>query len=190
VNGSGANVAGCATCHGRCCREYRVEVNVADVRRLATGTTLRLSDFLVLRPCDGDKPGFRLRPGGPGNELNLVRRPRTGGCIFLLELSPTEARCGVYPFRPSVCSNFPTTLKAGVVSVRPEVTCGPNSWSLAAMDLPAYRQGLAGREADWIEHWRILEVWNKRVETVAMEASPEQLYDFLVNYSPAPSGTR
>jgi hypothetical protein len=169
MNGSGANVAGCATCHGRCCREYRVEVTVADVRTIAAGTTLRPSDFIKLRQSDKDGRGFRLQRGGPSNELNLIRRSATGGCVFLMEISPTQARCGA-------------------VAVRGDVTCGPNSWSLAAMDLPGYRRDLVQRDADWKEHWRIVEEWNSKVDASRQVAAPEDLYAFLLNHSPAPKG--
>jgi Fe-S-cluster containining protein len=188
MNGSGANVAGCATCHGRCCREYRVEVTVADVRTIAAGTTLRPSDFIKLRQSDKDGRGFRLQRGGPSNELNLIRRSATGGCVFLMEISPTQARCGVYAHRPMVCRNFPTNLVRGAVAVRGDVTCGPNSWSLAAMDLPGYRRDLVQRDADWKEHWRIVEEWNSKVDASRQVAAPEDLYAFLLNHSPAPKG--
>jgi hypothetical protein len=55
MNGSGANLAGCATCAGRCCREYRVQITAADVRTLAAGTALPPSDFVRLEECEPDK---------------------------------------------------------------------------------------------------------------------------------------
>src|SRR5262245_48440738 len=124
MDGSGRNIAGCATCHGRCCREYRVEVTVADVRELADGTKLPPADFITLREGDKERRGFRLRKNGPPMELNLIRRAMTGGCVFLLEISETQARCGVYKHRPMVCANFPTMLVRGAIAVREEVTCG------------------------------------------------------------------
>ncbi len=181
MNGSGGNVAGCATCAGRCCREYRVQVTAADVRTLAAGTALPPADFVKLEECEADKPGFRLRPGGPSNELHLIRHATTGGCVFLMEISPGLARCGVYAARPMVCRNFPTALRLGAVSVRDGVKCGPGSWNLAAMDVTTYRRDLVGAEAAWKEHWDLVQVWNQAVDAESRQASPTELYDFLLS---------
>jgi transposase len=54
-----------------------------------------------LRELDNGK-GFRLRPQGPTVELMLVRNRPTGACVFLLEIAPDKARCGVYAHRPLV----------------------------------------------------------------------------------------
>ena len=81
MNGSGANVAGCGSCFGRCCREYRVEVNVADVRVLAAGTSLHPREFLRLYDSGGTD-GFHLSPGGNGMELHLLRNPSTGAWTY------------------------------------------------------------------------------------------------------------
>ena len=84
MNGSGANLAGCATCAGRCCRDYRVEVVVRDVRILAAGTALHPREFLWLRDSGGPN-GFQLQPAGNGMELHLWRHQPTGACVFLME---------------------------------------------------------------------------------------------------------
>ena len=180
MNGSGENVAGCASCAGRCCREYRVAVTVADVRTLAAGTDLHPREFLTLRPVDSTRNGFRTRPRGPAHELNLVRRPANGGCVFLMEIAPGKARCGAYAHRPLVCRSYPTFLRAGAVAVRPDVKCGPGSWSLAAMDLPGYRRDLVHSQAAWTEHWKIVTAWNAALDAAAPDAAPADLYEFLL----------
>jgi Fe-S-cluster containining protein len=186
VNGSGVNVAGCASCAGRCCRSYRVEVTVTDVRTLAAGTAMHPRDFIRLRE-DGRNTGFRLRPDGPTMELNLVRRPHTGGCVFLMEIAPDVARCGVYAHRPLVCSNFPTTVRHGAVGIRQNVTCAENSWNLAAMDLGTYRRGHVRSVAAWAEHWQTVRAWNSVLEENSREATEEDLYEFLLSHPSAPA---
>jgi Fe-S-cluster containining protein len=184
VNGSGGNVAGCATCAGRCCREYRVQVTARDVCTLAADTALPPADFVRLEECEADKPGFRLRPGGPPHALQLIRHAATGACVFLMEIAPDLARCGVYTARPMVCRNFPTTLRLGAVAVRDEVKCGPGSWNLAAMDVTTYRRDLVQADAGWKEHWTLVNAWNQAIDAESRQASPADLYDFLLGQVP------
>ena len=178
MNGSGANVAGCANCAGNCCRTYKVEVTVADVRRLAAGTSLHPTDFIRLMD---DEDGFRLGPGGPGKALFLIRRPESGACVFLMELAPGKARCGVYAHRPLVCSNFPTILRRNAVDIRQDVVCGPDSWNLAAMDVTTYRQDLTRNRAAWREHREIVETWNETIDAKGRKASHQELFDYFLD---------
>jgi Fe-S-cluster containining protein len=188
VNGSGANVAGCATCKGRCCREYRVEITATDVRKLSAGTGLHPSEFITLVNTAPGKNGFRLSPDGPPNELNLIRDDATRGCVFLMEIGPDLARCGVYAHRPLVCSNFPTALMGGSVAIRQEVKCGPNSWNLATMDLATYRRDLMRSEAAYIEHQRLIALWNTIVDSDGRERASAELFEFLINGPSIPAG--
>lgn len=182
MNGSGGNLAGCATCAGRCCRQYRVEVTVADVRTLAAGTGLAPADFVVLAERrDSAHSGFRLEPGGKVFELDLIRARSSGACVFLMEIDEGIARCGVYPHRPLVCRNFPATVRNGAIGVREEVACGPDSWNLAAMDLTTYRRDLTRSEVAWAEHWRVVSAWNARVAAdPAVTYAPADLFEFLL----------
>ncbi|MFF5159762.1 YkgJ family cysteine cluster protein [Streptomyces sp. NPDC000348] len=177
MNGSGVNVAGCASCTGDCCRRYKVGVTAADVRRVAAGTSLHPEEFVTLLE---DDTGFRLRPGGPTLDLYLVRRPGSGGCVFLMELDAGKARCGVYAHRPLVCSNFPTTLERGAVGIRQDTVCGPDAWNLAAMDLATYRRDLERNREAWAEHRRLTRKWNTAVGRDGGERTPRELYDFLL----------
>lgn len=180
MNGSGRNLAGCATCAGECCRKYRVEITYLDVRELATGMDLDPIEFV--RPLE-DESGFRLRPGGPGYSLYLKRDEKGNGCVFLMELAPGKARCGVYHHRPLTCSNFPAKLsrEAGTVEVRQDTLCGPDSWNLAAMDLTGYRRDLVRGRAQWARHLRIVEAWNTAMEIKGRTATFRDLLDFLSN---------
>jgi Fe-S-cluster containining protein len=180
----GGNLAGCATCKGRCCREYRVHVTAADIRTLAAGTTLHPSDFVRLHELDNDK-GFHLRPHGPAMELLLVRNRWTGACVFLLEIAPDRARCGVYAHRPSVCRAYPMTFRGGAVDVRQDAKCGPDTWNLSAMDLPKYRCDLNRSLADWTDHWKTVAEWNTAIDAAGQERSPNDLFDFLLNHAPS-----
>lgn len=178
MNGSGANVAGCAGCGGKCCRSYIVGVTVRDVRALADGTAMRPSDFLDL--VDTAKEGFHLRPGGPAKKLCLQRVSETGACVFLMEIAPGKARCGIYAHRPLVCSNFPASLQRGVVTIREDTVCGPGSWNLATMDLPTYRRDLTRDQSARAEHRQVMRAWNKVVDDSRWEATPEDLYEYLL----------
>jgi Fe-S-cluster containining protein len=157
---------------------------VADVRKLAAGTGLHPGDFLTLWNTSEGKDGFRLRPDGPATELNLVRNDITRGCVFLMEIGPDLARCGVYAHRPFVCRNFPTALTGGAVGIRPEVKCGPNSWNLATMDLATYRRDLKRSEAALAEHRKIMAVWNAAIQASGQERTPDDLYNFLLSDVP------
>lgn len=179
MNGSGANVAGCAGCAGKCCRSYVVGVTVRDVRALAEGTAMHPSDFIGLR--DTDKEGFHLRPGGPAKKICLQHRSETGACVFLMEIASGRARCGVYAHRPLVCSTFPLSLQRGVVTTREDTVCGPDSWNLATMDLPAYRRDLTRDRSARAEHRQVMRAWNKIVDVRGWKATPEDLYEYLLN---------
>ncbi|MDN3354213.1 YkgJ family cysteine cluster protein [Actinomadura sp. DC4] len=171
--------AGCAGCAGQCCRKYRVGVTVRDVQVLAEGTAMHPGDFLRL--LDTDKDGFRLKAGGPAKGLYMQHVGGKGsGCVFLMEIASGKARCGVYAHRPLVCSNFPLSLQRSVVTLREDTLCGPDSWNLAAMDLPAYRRDLLRDKDAKVEHRQAIETWNERVDASGREATPEELYDYLL----------
>lgn len=177
MNGSGVNVAGCAGCTGDCCRRYKVGVTGADIRRLAAGIAQHPEEFITLLE---DDDGFRLKADGPTLNPYLVRRPKGGGCVFLMEIAPGKARCGVYAHRPLVCSNFPTTLQRGAVGIRQDTVCGPDSWNLAAMELTTYRRDLERNREAWAEHRRFARTWNKGVDAGTRERTPRELYDYLL----------
>lgn len=180
MNGGGANVAGCGHCGGKCCRMYRVGVNIADVWRIADGTALHPREFITLTHAEGN--GFRLKRYGSHQAFLLQRRPENNACVFLMEIAENRARCGVYAHRPRVCSNFPTALKNGAITIREGTACGDNSWNLAGMDLPAYRRGHTEDKAGWERHREVVEAWNEMIDASDKEATEDELFDFLMSY--------
>jgi Fe-S-cluster containining protein len=186
VNGGGANLAGCADCGGRCCREYNVQVTIADVRRLATGMAVHPREFVYLKEGkEGDNSDFRFRPGGPLYDLHLRHRPDTKGCVFLMEIAPGKARCGAYVHRPMVCATFPATLDQGSVGIRAKTLCGgPDSWNLATMDLVTYRRDITRNRAAWREHLDLVERWNARVDAGEPGLTHEDLYEYILTTGP------
>jgi hypothetical protein len=76
MNGSGGNVAGCATCAGRCCRIYQVAVCAEEIRILVRGTGLPPTDFLRLVDLgQGELYGFRLSRGRAPQQIELSPGP-------------------------------------------------------------------------------------------------------------------
>jgi Fe-S-cluster containining protein len=187
MSGNGGNLAGCATCKGRCCRDYVVNVSVADVRKIVAVTGLRPADFLYLKERKDDTSGFRLCPSGAFQHLALAKKQgTTGACIFLIELTADAARCGIYEFRPRVCSTFPTMLRNGAVDVRQDTVCGPDAWTLSAMDLPRQRQLLVNSRAAWEEHGRFMTAWNSDIDSTGKTCSPDELYEYVL-HAPTPA---
>lgn len=185
MSGSGANLAGCASCKGRCCREYTVNVTLADIRRLAAGMAVHPGEFVTLKEKDdGD---FRFRRDGPMYDLRLRHRPDTKGCVFLMEIAPGHARCGAYVHRPMVCATFPAALSRNTVSIRDSTLCGDSdSWNLTAMDLPGLRSNILRNRAAWAEHLRTADRWNAYVDAGHRTRTYDELYDFIL--APEQSG--
>lgn len=187
MSGAGMNLAGCASCKGQCCRAYLVVVNATDVRKIVEATSLRPSDFIYLSERKDTEPGFRLRPGGRGHHLALQKKDGKGSaCVFLVELAPSVARCGMYAHRPRVCSTFPAKLAKGVVDIRQDTTCGPNAWNVSAMDLPDYRRDLTSQRTDWQDHWRLVMKWNGEVDADGRARTPDDLFGYLLQPRVAP----
>lgn len=148
---------GCATCEGRCCREYVVPVSGHDIVELAGATGLRPEQFVVLLrdselaagPPGGD--GVRLVADGP--LLSMVLDKKHGSderapCVFLINMRSGRSRCGVYAHRPVVCAAFPFEFRHGSIAPREDAVCGAESWYIAALDLPAKRAQVLRTEAE------------------------------------------
>ncbi|MER8235789.1 YkgJ family cysteine cluster protein, partial [Streptomyces sp. NPDC094049] len=183
MSASGRSLGGCASCGGRCCREYTVNVTMADVRRLAAGMALHPREFVTLREKDdGD---FRFRREGPMYDLRLRHRPDTEGCVFLMEIAPGHARCGAYVHRPMVCATFPAALTRNTVSIRDNTLCGDaNAWNLTVMDLPGLRSDILRNRAAWSEHLRTADRWNALVDASHHSRTHDDLYEFILSSDP------
>lgn len=200
-----SNYGGCSTCEGRCCYEYVVPVSGHDVAVLAAATGLRPEQFIVLvrdselsgespeqartgvMPSGGD--GVRLVADGPLLSLVLDKKQRSAErapCIFLLELRPGLARCGVYAHRPMVCAAFPFAFHHGSIAPRDDALCGADAWALAALDLPALRGRVLRAELEWAVHRVVAAHWNERVDKADDSGqprlfSPTELFDYLLD---------
>lgn len=92
----------CSGC-GRCCRDLRVPLTLADARRLPS------SAIAWLRPDEVDMTGepesFVLLPEG---RRLLVLAQHDNACVFL-----TDDGCSVYERRPSACRMYPFDVSLG-----------------------------------------------------------------------------
>lgn len=153
---------GCATCEGRCCREYLVPLTCLDVHRLARALALPPERFALLVP-DDEPSSIRLTAGGPGFAIVLDKRePQRdrASCVFLMELADGTGRCGVYADRPRACRTFPTTLERGALALMPGIVCGPGSWDLSRMDVAAWRDAHSAAETEQKLHQAVVAAWN------------------------------
>lgn len=191
---------GCATCEGRCCRQYVVPVTCLDVHDLSRALALAPEQFAALvSDPETETDGIKLQAGGPGLSLVLHRHQHADdrqSCVFLVELPDGTGRCGVYAHRPSVCRTYPTAFHHGSVAIRPDVMCPKGSWNLAAMDLPSWRLGLLAFEMNHALHRIVVARWNELVDAghskhptaagffrFAMGACDE-LHDLRASYPP------
>jgi Fe-S-cluster containining protein len=101
----------CMECVGACCTEWRINIDMADVERLAKGTGREVDD-LINEHVD---PSFDYSGGDRVYQLRHVADDRFEGktrCKFL-SVQPATAkknavgRCSVYEHRPKTCREFP-----------------------------------------------------------------------------------
>lgn len=101
----------CTAC-GQCCRDYRVPVTAADVRRLATAlpdgeTVANYLEWLSPLQVDmtGEPETFVHLPEG---RRLLVLRHQDGACVLL-----RERHCSIHPARPRSCQLYPWDISLG-----------------------------------------------------------------------------
>lgn len=122
----------CSSCHGGCCRRYPVDLTGFDIINIVRNLMINVSVFLELVPIPSDDPKlieekmknytlFKFKGSDNYHRLILKRTkstlmPDTYKCVFLQEW-PSEnstnniaGRCGIYKFRPYICSAYPMTL--------------------------------------------------------------------------------
>lgn len=138
-------------------------------------------------PPGGD--GVRLVMDGPLLSRVLDKKQRAAErapCVFLLELRPGLARCGVYAHRPVVCAAFPFAFHHGSIAPRNNALCGTDAWNLAALDLPALRAQVLRAELEWAVHRVVVARWNERVGKAVDGGqprlfSPTELFDYVLD---------
>lgn len=102
----------CTGC-GNCCRDLRVPLTDADVRRLTDATGRAASEFVAWLPTSevdliGEPGSLVLLDSHAGHAL-LVLAQRAGACVFL----GSDQRCGVYSARPGNCRLYPFAASYG-----------------------------------------------------------------------------
>ena len=176
----------CTGC-GNCCRDLRVPLTVADLRRLVAASLLpaaQLVDWLPTHAVDlTGEPGSLvvLDATRALSVMTLAQRERA--CIFL----GADQRCSVYTARPGNCRVFPFAAsfgrRGGVRRLR--LLQGTD----CAHERDGHNDPHALREADalrWTEHRHTLEqirLWNRAQRRRTLLGRPlhgaQQFFDFL-----------
>ncbi|HKO50958.1 MAG TPA: YkgJ family cysteine cluster protein [Polyangiaceae bacterium] len=154
----------CTGC-GNCCRDLRVPLTHADVRRLVDASGQPASQVVAWLPTREvdltGEPGSLVLLDHPGGRALMALAQRDGACVFL----GSDERCGAYAARPGNCRLFPFAAtfgrRGGVRRLR----------LLAGTDCEYARDGVndahALRVADerrWSEHRSFLQLisrWNR-----------------------------
>jgi Fe-S-cluster containining protein len=183
---SGKVLAGCADCDGKCCRELVVDLTAAEVRGIADATGLNPADFvrfLHKPPSQVVSPPFRMGPQDPGVMLALDKKnDGSDGCVFLVELSGGQGRCGIYADRPPLCRVYPfhpNKLRVGI-EPRCDGVCSPANWTFAAVDLLPLRRDVLWIAKAWVQHRQVVAQWNAMVDEQQRDFMPAELFDFLL----------
>jgi len=102
----------CTGC-GNCCRDLRVPLTDADLRRLIDATGRAASEIVAWLPTDSvdliGEPGSLVLLGHDGGLALMVLAQRDGACVFL----GAQERCGVYDARPGNCRLYPFAASFG-----------------------------------------------------------------------------
>ena len=154
----------CTSC-GNCCRDLRVPLTDADVRRLVDASGLLASQVVAWLPTHEvdltGEPGSLVLLDHPGGHALMALAQRDGACRFL----GSDQRCGVYFARPGNCRVYPFAAtfgrRGGIRRLR----------LLAGTDCDYARDGdndvhalRAADELRWAEHRSYLEQisrWNR-----------------------------
>jgi len=182
----GGNISGCQGCNGQCCFAYVVPVCGYDVYAIATRLLLSIEQFVaVLVENEPTPTGFHLDLEKETYTLALDKQAPQGPgrpCTFLVTLPDGHRRCGIYAHRPLVCQTYPTKLHHGAVTVRDDIACPRDAWSISGMDLPAWRASLLRMDMEWAIYAIVVEQWNAVVSTSLSSAprNPEDYFAYLM----------
>ena len=102
----------CTGC-GHCCRDLRVPLTHADVRRLVDATGRPASQIVAWLPTSEvdltGEPGSLVLLDHPGGHALMALAQEGGACTFLA----ADERCGVYSARPGNCRLYPFSASFG-----------------------------------------------------------------------------
>ena len=102
----------CTGC-GNCCRDLRVPLTAADVRRLADATARRASDLVAWLPTREvdliGEPGSLVLLDHEGGHVLMVLAQREGACALL----GSDQLCTAYSARPGNCRVYPFVASFG-----------------------------------------------------------------------------
>lgn len=102
----------CTGC-GNCCRDLRVPLTSADLRRLVAATAQPASQMIAWLPTREvdlvGEPGSLVVLDRPAGHALMVLAQRSGACVFL----GAGERCEVYGARPGNCRLYPFSASFG-----------------------------------------------------------------------------
>ncbi|HEX2670042.1 MAG TPA: YkgJ family cysteine cluster protein [Polyangiaceae bacterium] len=102
----------CTGC-GNCCRDLRVPLTDADLRRVIDATGRPASQIVAWLPTDSvdliGEPGSLVLLDHEGGLALMVLAQRDGACVFL----DAQERCDVYDARPGNCRLYPFAASFG-----------------------------------------------------------------------------
>lgn len=182
----------CESCHAGCCRSFAVPLTGADIITIERRLKLSFWNF-VCRWADPDGtiardfvPHFFF-PDSPATPFVIclshtasVFLDGTTKCRFLIECPPDrenplgQARCGIYPVRPSACRVFPTKFNASGdltilcnvpttsrASSHPAYGLCPREWETSDVDPVQTVQDLVVAKYEIAFFAEIARVWNQ-----------------------------
>jgi Fe-S-cluster containining protein len=102
----------CTSC-GNCCRDLRVPLTDADLRRLIDRTSRSATEFVAWLPTNAvdliGEPGSLVLLDHQAGHALMVLAQRDGACVFL----GASEHCGVYDARPGNCRLYPFSASFG-----------------------------------------------------------------------------
>jgi Fe-S-cluster containining protein len=102
----------CTSC-GNCCRDLRVPLTHADLRRLVDATARPASEFVAWLPTREvdltGEPGSLVLLDHEAGHVLMALAQREGACVFL----GSDERCTVYRARPGNCRLYPFAASFG-----------------------------------------------------------------------------
>lgn len=102
----------CTGC-GNCCRDLRVPLTAADVKRLVEATGRPAAEFVAWLPTREvdliGEPGSLVLLDHEGGHVLMTLAQQRGACVFL----GGDERCGVYSARPGNCRMYPFAASFG-----------------------------------------------------------------------------